>query len=375
MQINIRSLFFIATLFVSCNVFAQSITVSNISTTGRFNTCTGVGLPVITANFISGGGSSVSGGVLICNDPADSSVVDMTFDNLRWYQGPDLNWIHGVFFPLTPGITVRSTNLSPANWVYMPSGCTGACPTGGNTAGGPGYYYAGPNTGPCCPGGGTTPTPCDNWGDPFHSCTAPLSVGYRLVIKNSILNGSFLPFVLRATADGNTGCWTAGDNQVNKVMFQLATAACPTDPVLCAGGSTTLAATIPGTSYQWQMSTDSVNFTNISDNTNYSGTNTASLTLSSIPSSWYGYQYRCVTDGVNGHIYTLKFVNTWTGAVNSNWNTAGNWSCNAVPDAFTDAIVNSGPVNVTADCSVRSVRVGAGVVFTVNPGINFTVIH
>jgi hypothetical protein len=143
---------------------------------------------------------------------------------------------------------------------------------------------------------------------------------------------------------------------------------------LCANGSTTITSNLTGASYQWQVNTGS-GFTNIANNGNYSGTNTVNLQLSNIPSSWYGYEYRCVVNGVNSNVFSLKFENNWTGAVSSVWENPLNWSCGIVPDENTDVIVLSGTVVVNSNTTIRSLTLGTGVNFTVNSGFTLTITH
>jgi hypothetical protein len=140
-------------------------------------------------------------------------------------------------------------------------------------------------------------------------------------------------------------------------------------------GNTTLAAAVAGTTFQWQLSTDAVNFNNISDNTYYAGTNTSTLVLSNIPSGWYGYQYRCVTDGNNIRTFSLQFVNTWTGAADNNWENPLNWSCATIPDANTDVFINTGSVLLNNSTTIRSLKMQPGVILTVHPGVILTITH
>ena len=371
---KIRHLFYIAILLISNHVYAQPITVSGISTTGRFNTC-GI-LPTITATFISGTGSTVNNGNIVCLDPRDSTLIHVTVSNIRWNQQPSDDWLHGVFFLSSTGISIRVSNSFPAGWAFNPFGCTGASCSNGTT-GGSGYFFAGPGQS-CCPGGESTPSPCDNFGDVLETCTTTtLAFDFDIMLQNGILRNAPLLFKIRGTADGNTGCWSMADPYSNLISYQLPISGCiPSGPVLCDPlGLCSLDAGLSGSTYQWQRSTDSINFNNISNNTNYAGVTSNTITLSNIPSTWYGYQFRCVVDGVNGPVYTIKFANTWIGTTNAAWNNPANWSCWAVPDAHTDAIINSGTVIVTASTSVRSLTMGPGVIFTVNPGIIFTVLH
>jgi hypothetical protein len=63
----------------------------------------------------------------------------------------------------------------------------------------------------------------------------------------------------------------------------------------CTNGNVALTSNIVGSSYQWQQNTGA-GFVNIADNNNLSGTNTIKLQLSNIPSSWTGYEFKCIVD-------------------------------------------------------------------------------
>ena len=116
--------------------------------------------------------------------------------------------------------------------------------------------------------------------------------------------------------------------------------------MLCPGGiNTSLVSGVTGGSYQWQVNTGS-GFTNVTDDVNYSGSSSPVLLLNNTPTTWYGYQYRCVVSGnIYSNTFTLQFTDTWTGAGGtSEWENAANWSCGVVPDANTDVIINAGRV-------------------------------
>ena len=230
----LKNLLFLILSFLICltNINAQIINVSGITTTGRLNTCSpGLGQPVITVTYISGPGSTVVNGNLVCTNPCDSTVIQISVSNVRWNQVPGANWIHGFFFPPggATGFTFISSTLAPTNWIPIATGgCTGTCPAGGNFVGGPGYYFKNSvQNAPCCPGGVTTPDPCDNWGDGTITCGVDFAVTFTMRLCNSIINGS--PKILRlvATADGNTGCWSIPDATFNSLLFQFNTVACP----------------------------------------------------------------------------------------------------------------------------------------------------
>src|SRR5690606_13933356 len=100
---------------------------------------------------------------------------------------------------------------------------------------------------------------------------------------------------------------------------------------LCPCGAAIFASSIDGQTYQWQVHTGA-GFTNISDNGTYTGTGTKTLQLYNLPSSWYGYQYRCIADENNSNEYTLTFENSWLGSVDTVWENPANWTCGIVPD-------------------------------------------
>jgi Pregnancy-associated plasma protein-A/CARDB len=130
----------------------------------------------------------------------------------------------------------------------------------------------------------------------------------------------------------------------------------------------------PGTAYQWQADTGA-GFSNISDNSTYTGTTSDLLQISNAPTSWYGYKYRCiVTNGANlvtGETYTLKFITTWNGPADNIWENPANWSCNTVPDENTDVYINAGmPVypRVNSNAACRKIYLQPGTSIEVKPG-------
>lgn len=130
--------------------------------------------------------------------------------------------------------------------------------------------------------------------------------------------------------------------------------------------------------YQWQVNTGS-GYTNLTNGAVYQNVTTDSIRLVNPPTSWYGYKYRCVvTEGSNTYYsdeYALKFGARWTGAVDTNWQTAGNWSCGSVPDQYTDVTIATGApryplVNLNVSC--RSLTLSSGGSVTVQTGSNIT---
>ncbi len=148
---------------------------------------------------------------------------------------------------------------------------------------------------------------------------------------------------------------------------------------ICPGTSTVYSAGVPGgTAYRWQVNTGS-GFTDISNGGVYSGAATDKLQLTTPPTSFAGYQYRCVvtTAGgtVNSAAFVLKFSVSWTGLVSTDWSTPGNWNCGILPDAYTDVVINSGAVLVNSNATIRSLTLKPGVQFLIAGSRVFTVTH
>lgn len=155
---------------------------------------------------------------------------------------------------------------------------------------------------------------------------------------------------------------------LTEIPLTVATSLCP------PAGNITFQSTVSGSSYQWQLNTGN-GFANISDNVNYAGTSSAALTVNNAPSSWNGYQYRCVTNTGNGNVYTIKFNDGWTGAINTSWENPANWSCALLPDSNTDVVITNGNVVINSNVIVKSLTIKPGATLTVNTGFKITVLH
>lgn len=148
---------------------------------------------------------------------------------------------------------------------------------------------------------------------------------------------------------------------------------------LCPGSNIRYESGFPGAqAYQWQVNTGS-GYNNITDGSIYTGAHAQTLQLISPPTAYTGYTYRCLVTNADGTIagieYTLRFRVVWSGALNSNWETPGNWNCGILPDEHTDVLVNTGTINVNAAAAVRSLTLKPGVQVTLLPGVVFTVKH
>jgi hypothetical protein len=145
--------------------------------------------------------------------------------------------------------------------------------------------------------------------------------------------------------------------------------------VVCTGtNSTTL--TLSGNigTVQWQSSTNGTDYTNIPNATHlsYPFTNLTTTT-----------HYRAVvTSGSCGTVNTapatiiVKQPGSWIGAVNTDWNNAGNW-CGSMPTSTTNVTIPSEPGNQpfigNADVSVRSLTIAPGARLEINSNKNLNV--
>jgi plastocyanin len=128
--------------------------------------------------------------------------------------------------------------------------------------------------------------------------------------------------------------------------------------------------------YQWQLSTDSGDsFNNIMDNPPYTGSNTFYLTIDPLPSSHYGYIYRCVSSTDTSTAYKIEFSNSFTSTSNTNWENPSSWSCSSLPDINTDVIINGLNVLVNSNAFCRTLRLLNGANVTVAAGYTLTITH
>jgi hypothetical protein len=139
---------------------------------------------------------------------------------------------------------------------------------------------------------------------------------------------------------------------------------------LCPLSNTTFTApSIASGTYQWQVDMGS-GFQNVTNSIVYDGSTGQTLLLKEPPTSWYGYKYRCQITSTNNVYYsvinTLKFSMTWKGTQSDSWETPANWSCNMLPDEFTDVLINTiMPVQLRSNAAVRSI--------VLYPGANLTI--
>ncbi len=70
---------------------------------------------------------------------------------------------------------------------------------------------------------------------------------------------------------------------------------------------------------------------------------------------------------------TLRLQNNWTGNMNSSWEEPGNWSCNTVPDAYTNVVIESGTPALHSNTIINSVKLAPTANLTVDAGFMLTI--
>ena len=140
----------------------------------------------------------------------------------------------------------------------------------------------------------------------------------------------------------------------------------------CPGGSPVISSNVFGGNYQWQVD-DGTGYVNLSESTYYTSTKTSELQAHNLPTTLYGYKYRCLVDGKPSNSFKLIFETIWKGGANSSFEAVSNWSCSVMPDANTDVIIKNGNVVLSSNQSVRSMLISEGANFTVKPAFKLTI--
>ncbi len=196
---------------------------------------------------------------------------------------------------------------------------------------------------------------------------APLASRDSVVISYTIPAAGFFgnnSLVLEVNPDEDQPEWLHTNNFLFRRWTVGNASVCPgSSPVFALG------TTAPGSAYQWEMSSGG-SYVPVTDGSGFSGTGSDSLRIITPPTSWYGRSFRCrITN--NGNIsysneYTLKFSVRWTSAASNLWQDPANWTCQTLPDEFTDVDIAPGVSNfplvgngVQAVCRKLSIRQGA----------------
>jgi hypothetical protein len=125
---------------------------------------------------------------------------------------------------------------------------------------------------------------------------------------------------------------------------------------ICSGTpSSNITSNILGNTYQWQQDAGN-GYLNISNSPNFSGTNTATLGLSNVTTTWNGYKYRClVNNNQFSSIYLINIRNSVLPSINISTN--NNSLCQGVSAIFSATISNGG-TTPTYQWQVNGINVG-----------------
>ncbi len=149
-----------------------------------------------------------------------------------------------------------------------------------------------------------------------------------------------------------------------------------TNSPICPGGSKQFTSGIVSANSairQWQVDAGT-GFTNITNDSVFSGATSDTLRITNPPTSWYGYKYRCIVSDGNSFItsetFQLKFAQAWKGSTSTAWENSANWDCGILPDENTDVIINSAPFypTVNTNVSCRSLTLNPTVTITLSAG-------
>lgn len=156
------------------------------------------------------------------------------------------------------------------------------------------------------------------------------------------------------------------DYNVNLVCTAPSFTTHPTSSTLCSGSNLTLTASATGSGlgYQWQVNTGA-GFTNVTNGGVYSGATTGSLLLTLPPSTFNGYQYRCIaTVSCSSAVATSNIATLSVGAPTGVISMTPNMTaCNGAPAVFS---VNASGTNLTYQWQVHD---GTGYYNLTNAGI------
>jgi len=144
---------------------------------------------------------------------------------------------------------------------------------------------------------------------------------------------------------------------------------------VCTGTNSTIL-TLSGNTgtIHWQSSADGINYTNIASATaqTYTASNLTSTT----------YYKAVVTSGACASLSTstatvlVKQAGSWTGAVSTHWNNAGNW-CGSIPDVSSDVTISNEssnqPLIGLGNVTIRSLTISTGSSLTITSNMTLNV--
>ena len=182
---------------------------------------------------------------------------------------------------------------------------------------------------------------------------------------NDIIGNTFNPAtaatgnnVITYTFSNASGCSNSSSQTITVNPLTVITGN-PADQTIYALNNSSYSVSATGTGtlgYQWQLSTDGgINYSNLTDNTIYSGSLTSTLSLTNVPITMNGYKYRCVVTGLcsiaTSTSATLTVnkrptVITYTGDNNEQYSDVQNLTA-ALKDQQTNAVLSIKTINFT----------------------------
>lgn len=149
------------------------------------------------------------------------------------------------------------------------------------------------------------------------------------VLKASDFDGDGLPEVCVGLTSAPKGAVRVMMNALKGITIKM-----------CSGSDTSLKSDISGSIYQWEVDRGS-GFEALSDNVNYSGTNSGMLKLISVPSTWNNYQYRCKVDGKSSSTIKLQVNSILLPTITIRTDTTT--ICEGTNTTFTNTTTNADP--------------------------------
>lgn len=174
------------------------------------------------------------------------------------------------------------------------------------------------------------------------------------------------------------GSCTVTSNVITISMNNPAAGTASGDVTICPATTTGLTLSGNTGTIQWQQSANGNNgWTNV---TGGSGATTANYTTAALTATTY---YRAVTTAnsctsvSNTVVVTINNTFIWNGSVSSDWHTALNWSCNAIPTLGDNAIIpqqtNQPVVSQNIMAYAKTLDIQSGAILTINTLRNITV--
>ncbi len=151
-------------------------------------------------------------------------------------------------------------------------------------------------------------------------CNDVIEAGFADSNNDGIL-GTVTPPTINANGQVTSGTGYTTPNNNYTIAAPIVITKQPVVPPTCELQNTSISITANGDSFQWQLSTDGINWNSIANNTTYSGVTTDKLSINTVTSVMNGYKYRVQLNRIGNScglissetaltIYALPVVNT-----------------------------------------------------------------